>query len=235
LSSLDGRIALEDKNTGKTYLPKTLTTADDFRLFLELHAQADCLITHGGYLRSLANGTLGNILQSGVTPETADIAEWRIQQGLVSQPSIVIASGSLDFPMPASIKQHNQRCYIATGQCADPARIKAWEKKGYTVIIAGRDRDVEGRPLVTALSELGFQRMYLIAGPQILETMLRDRQLSRMYQTITHQLLGGEAFRTLLPGPELGESGHLKLNTLYYDPLSANGSGQWFAQFEPEF
>jgi len=58
LTSLDGRIALEDA-TGVPYLPKSMTTPDDFRLFLELECQADCLITHGGYLRALAHGHLG--------------------------------------------------------------------------------------------------------------------------------------------------------------------------------
>ena len=85
LCSLDGRIALEDPQ-GQTYLPKALTTPDDFRLFLELAAQADCLITHGGYLRALAEGRLGNILQIGLNEPHRDLARWRIEQGLSPQP-----------------------------------------------------------------------------------------------------------------------------------------------------
>lgn len=232
LTTLDGRIALEDSHTGTSYLPKTMTTADDFRLFLELHAQADCLITHGGYLRALAAGQLGNILQVGNGQDSSDIVEWRRQRGLPVQPAIVVASSSLDFSLPQSIADHNQECIIATGEKADPGRIAYWENQGYQVLRAGSRLQVEGAPLVSKLSQMGFRRLYLIAGPRMLDTMLRDGQLSRLYQTITHQLMGGEAFHTLLPGPQLGDLGHLRLNSMYYDPLSENGVGQWFIRFD---
>ncbi len=230
LSSLDGRIALEKAN-GDAYLPKSLTTPVDFRLFLELEAQADCLITHSSYLRSLSAGKLGNILQIGQREESADLTQWRIEQGLKPQPTVVIASASLDFPMPDSIREHGQTCLIATGQNADPAKAEGWRRRGFEVIIAGSDR-VEGGPLVRALGDRGLRSLYLIAGPYMLETMLRDGKLSRLFQTITHQLMGGEAFRTVSPGAEYGPLGHLKLRSLYYDPSSPYNSGQWFAQFD---
>ena len=230
LTSLDGRIALEDAQ-GEPYLPKSLTTPDDFRLFLELQAQADCLITHGGYLRSLAEGRLGNILQVGAHPAGADLIDWRLQHGLPAQPAIVIASASLDFPMPDSLRLQGQRCLIATGQAADPARVSDWQAQGYEVIFSGRGRMVEGDQLTTRLGELGFRTLYLIAGPHMLDTMVREGRLSRLFQTITHQLMGGEAFRSLVPGPEMGPFGHLNLRSLYYDPAAPNGAGQWFAQF----
>ncbi len=231
LSSLDGRIALESQS-GMAYLPKSLTTPHDFRLFLELEAQADCLITHGGYLRSLGAGKLGNILQIGQREESADLVEWRIEHGLKPQPAIAIASASLDFPMPDSIREHGQACLIATGQNADPAKVQQWRQKGYEIIFAGKDRWVEGGALVDALVERGLRSLYLIAGPDMLDAMLRDGKLSRLFQTITHQLMGGQAFRTVSPGPEYGPLGHLKLRSLYYDPSSPNDTGQWFAQFD---
>lgn len=230
LCSLDGRIALEDP-AGQTYLPKALTTPDDFRLFLELAAQADCLVTHGGYLRSLDEGRLGNILQVGLTEPHRDLAAWRVAQGLPAQPDVVVASASLDFPMPDSLARHGQRCYIATGVAADSARIAGWQSRGYEVINAGATEMVEGAALVRALGRRGYRRIYLIAGPHMLDTMLRDGCLARLFQTTTHQLLGGQAFRTLLPGPELGAAGHVKLMSLYYDDRSPLGTGQIFAQF----
>jgi len=232
LASLDGRIALEDQASGETYLPRSLTTPDDFRLFLELEAQADCLITHGGYLRALAQGRLGNILQVGLREEDADLTAWRRRNGLDPQPAIVIASGSLDFPMPASIREYGQACYIATGEGADPAKVADWRDQGYGVILAGNNQRVEGAPLVRALGDLGYRNIYLIAGPNMLDTMVRNGRLSRLFQTITHQLMGGVAFRTMMPGPELGAFGHLKMRSLYYDPSSPLDTGQWFAQFD---
>lgn len=230
LTSLDGRIALEDAE-GQAYLPKSLTTPDDFRLFLELQAQADCLITHGGYLRALAERRLGNILQIGAHEAGRDLPAWREAQGLPPQPALVIASASLDFPMPASLREHGQTCYIATGAEADPAKVAYWQAQGYEVIRAGNGQQVEGAALTRELGARGYRTLYLIAGPQMLDTMVRDGCLVRMFQTITHQLMGGEAFRSLLPGPELGSAGHVRLLSLYYDPESPPGAGQWFAQF----
>lgn len=231
LTSLDGRIALEDA-TGVPYLPKSMTTPDDFRLFLELECQADCLITHGGYLRALAHGHLGNILQIGGHERGADLAQWRVKQGLPPQPAVVIASASLDFPMSDSLRTHDQPCYIATGAAADPARVAYWREQGFEVLFAGLGSMVEGAALTRHLGDLGYRTIYLIAGPHMLDTMVRESRLSLLFQTITHQLLGGVPFRSLVPGPELGPIGHLQLASLYYDPSATNGAGQWFAQFE---
>lgn len=231
LTSLDGRIALEDA-AGEPYLPKSLTTRDDFRLFLELQCQADCLITHGGYLRTLAKGRLGNILQVGTHELGADLVDWRVSQGLAAQPVVVIASASLDFPLPASLRDHGQTCYIATGEAADPARVGYWRDQGVEVVFAGSGRMVQGAALTQRLAELGLTTIYLIAGPHMLDTMVRESRLSLLFQTITHQLMGGEAFRTLVPGPVLGPFGHLRMASLYYDAVAAHGAGQWFAQFE---
>ena len=231
VSSLDGRIALEDAG-GQTYLPKRLTSPEDFRLFLELECQADCLITHGGYLRALAAGRLGNILHIGHPEAGRDLPAWRSAHGLPPQPAVVVASASLDFPMPASLREHGQTCYIATGAQADPSRVAYWREQGYEVLFAGDGTGVEGAALSRCLSERGYRRPYLIAGPRMLDTMVRGRRLARLFQTVTHQLMGGERFRSVLAGPELGDAGHLKLVSLYYDPDSPEGSGQWFCEFE---
>jgi hypothetical protein len=61
--------------------------------------------------------------------------------------------------------------------------------------------------------------------------MIREKQLSRLYLTITHQLIGGKDFRTLLTGSMLGSEGNLILKSMYYDPYSPTGSGQFFMQF----
>lgn len=232
LTSLDGRIAVTDPDTGHTATPVKLTSEIDFRLFMELHAQADCLITHGGYLRSLAAGKLGNILQVGSRPENRDLAQWRSDNGLPAQPAVVIASASLDFPMPDSLKRHRQQVYIATGANADPARIAFWQNQGYPVLLTGTDRRVQGKALITALGDRGFQSIYLIAGPEMLDTMIREHQLSGLYQTISHQLIGGEDFHTLLPGPILDKTNHLKLSSLYYHAHQNSAAGQFFCHFD---
>lgn len=227
LSSLDGRIALEDVSQNTTYIPKHLTTASDFRLFMELHAQSDCLITHGGYMRALTEGRLGNILQI----RDKDLVEWRRGNGLKPQPAVIVASASLDFPIHKSLMEHGQTVYIATGRNADPDRIRNWQDLGYTILFTGDDRMVHGAPLIHELRGLGYKSIYLIAGPQMLDTVIRENQLSRLYLTMTHQLIGGTDFRSLLTGSMLEAEGNLRLISMYYDPCSPPGSGQFFMQF----
>ena len=227
LSSLDGRIAVEDVTRSSSYIPKHLTTTSDFQLFKELHAQADCLITHGAYLRALGDGRLGNILQ--ISDEY--LLEWRRNNGLEAPPAVVVASASLTFTLHKSLHEHDQKVYIATGTKADPDRIRYWQDLGYPILIAGAERMVQSAALIHQLSRLGYKSIYLIAGPQMLDTVIREKQLSSLYLTITHQLIGGKDFRTLLTGDTLGPEGNLSLKSMYYDAWSPPGCGQFFMQF----
>ncbi|HYG86930.1 MAG TPA: dihydrofolate reductase family protein [Azospirillum sp.] len=230
--SLDGRIALRDPGTGASHLPAGLTSDNDFRLFLELQAQADCLITHSGYLRDVAAGRLDDVLQVGTRDAGRDLALWREENGLPPQPAVVVASSSLDFPLPKSLALNAQRVFIAVGAKAPAERVEALRAEGYPVIIAGKGNLVEGAPLVRQLGGLGFRSLYLLAGPRMLETILRDGMLSRLYLTMTHRIFGGERFHTMISGPELGAAGRLRMSELYYDATAPEGTGQWFAQFE---
>jgi len=230
LSSLDGRIAVEDVAQRSTHIPKHITTASDFGLFMELHAQADCIITHGGYMRALAEGRLGNILQV----KNEGHAEWRRNNGLKPQPAVIIASSSLNFPLHNSLKEHAQTVYIATGKKAEPERIRYWQDSGCPLLFTGEEKMVHGAPLIQALSGLGYKSIYLVAGPQMLDTVIREQQLSRLYLSMTHQLVGGKDFRTLMTGAMLGPEGNLTLEALYYEQGSPPGSGQLFMQFGVE-
>ena len=232
VSSLDGRIALQDPRTGSSRLPAELRSANDFRLLLELEAQADCLITHGGYLRAIAAGRLDDILNVGTRTDTADLAAWRRDNGLLPQPAVVVASASLDFPMPPSLSTSGRRVIVATGAATPADERDRLRARGYEVVAVGRDRWVEGAALIPALAGFGFRSIFLLAGPRMLDTMLRGGVLSRLYLTMVHRLLGGERMDTMIPGPELGASGNLRLSSMYYDGAALDGVGQWFAQFE---
>ena len=233
LSSLDGRIAISPNAQTKTELPKSLTSDEDFRLFLELHAQADCLITHGGYMRSLAENKLGNILQLPSNKECEDLYNWRALQGLKPHPTLAIASTSLDFPMHPSLKENNQQVCIATSEQAEQSKIKQWQDQGYKVIVAGNEK-VEGKPLIDALSKENLKHFYLIAGPKMLHTMIKDQQLSNLYLSHSQQLLSGEFFNTMLDG-EILTTPKLELKSLFYDNDSVNGHGQFFSNYECQY
>ena len=206
---------------------------EDFRLFLELHAQADCLITHGGYMRALSENKLGNILQLPNNKECEDLYSWRALQGLKPHPALVIASASLDFPIHASLKDNDQQIFIATCQQADQSKVKQLEDQGYQVFVAGVDQ-VEGKPLITALCKEELKHFYLIAGPKMLHTMIKDQQLSNLYLSHSQQLLGGEFFNTMLDG-EILTTPKLELKSLFYDDTSVNGHGQFFSSYECQY
>ena len=98
VSSLDGRIAVVEAHTGESYVLEDLTSSHDWRLFQELQAQADCMVTHGGYLRALAARKFEDILQVGVAKQALDIGRWRNAYGLTRQPAIAIVAGRWTFP-----------------------------------------------------------------------------------------------------------------------------------------
>jgi riboflavin biosynthesis pyrimidine reductase len=232
VSSLDGRIAVVEADTGESYVLENLTSSHDWRLFQELQAQADCMVTHGGYLRALAARKFDDILQVGLAKQALDIGQWRTAHGLTRQPAIAIVSRTLDFPMPPSLERHEQPVHIITANDAPADRVALWRAHGCEVVFAGPGASVEGAAMIRVLGARGYARLYLLAGPQMLETVLRDRSLSRLYLTLTHQLIGGEMFHTLTAGPRLGRAGRLQLHTLYYDAIAPKGTGQWFASFD---
>lgn len=232
VSSLDGRIAIVEAQTGESYVLEDLTSGHDWRLFQELQAQADCMVTHGGYLRALAARKFADILQVGLAEKALDIGRWRHAHGLTRQPAIAIVSRSLEFPIPPSLAQHEQPVHIITADGAPADRVAFWRNQGYEVVFAGPGTSVEGAPMIRALGTRGYARLYLLAGPQMLETVLRDGSLSRLYLTLTHQLIGGETFHTLTAGSRLGRAGRLQLHRLYFDPVAPKGTGQWFASFD---
>ncbi len=230
VASLDGRIALCDPQSGASHVPEALRSAGDFRLLLELQAQADCVITHGGYLRAVAAGGLDDILQVGLREETRDLARWRERRGLGPQPAVAIVSASLDFALPPSLARYRQRVIVATVATAPAEKRERLRAQGCEIILAGNGRWVEAAPLTRALGGLGFRSLFLLAGPRLLEAMLRDGRLDRLYLTLAHRLLGGERFHSLIAGPELGPAGRLRLAALY--SATERVEGEWFALFE---
>lgn len=235
-TSLDGRIAVTDA-AGVSRLPEGLTNPRDWRLFQELQAHADCLVTHGGYLRAFASGTLGNVLQVGGDTGHGDVAQgditrWRAERGMNAQPAVAIVSASLDLPIPDSLAAHRQPVYVLTTAAAPRARIRELSEIGFEVVVTGPGPWVRSRDTVDILAERGYRMLYLQTGPRMLETALRDGVLSRLYLTIRHRVVGGERFDTMLRGAVLGEGGALRLSALYLDEASGEDCGQLFACFE---
>lgn len=229
VASLDGRIAVPHPKGGLT-VPKNVANERDWRLFQELAAQADLIISSGRYLRDYADGRAQEILRVD-DPRFADLRDWRAAQGLKPQPDIAILSGSLDFPIPEALTAGGRSVIVFTKAGADPNRVRELEAQAGRVIVAG-ERQVEGTRLVRAMGELGYRLVYSAAGPKILHLLLADDALDRLYLTQTGRLLGGNPFATIVDGALLETAVDLRLHTLYYDPAGLDGHGQLFAAYE---
>lgn len=232
ISSLDGRIAVEHPSRNGHAVPDTITNARDWRLFQELAAQADALITSARYVRELSRGHAQDALPLSNKPAFADLHNWREQQGLTPQPAVVILSSSLDLPLACLAEMNDRQVYVATGQQADKTAVKRVEKTGAQVIFAGEDKQVDGKQLIEKMAAKGLQNIYSIAGPGVLQTLLHAQVLNRLYLTQVHRLIGGASFDTLIEGDLVKPPTDLNLLALYYDHCDESGYGQFFSIYD---
>ncbi len=231
LTSMDGRIALKTTQESDFQLPDQLKSEEDFMLLLELYAHADCIITHGGYMRALAEQRLGNVLQLPTTRQAAYLHEWRQQQGLKPNPDVIIVSGSLDFPWHDSLDESGQNVHIVTGGSAAKHHQQQWLDRNHNVQQFGEGRYVDVNMLMSYLQSHNYRSVCLMAGPDLLQDMLMHGYVHSFFMTMTHQFLSGQAVKTLLNGEILSDTGRLTLEALYMDEQNSNTVSQWFIEF----
>jgi riboflavin biosynthesis pyrimidine reductase len=231
IASLDGRIALRSFHTGSYIVPDTVANLRDWRLFQELAAQADVVITSGRYARQLAQGEAQDVLPVSEEPPYQDLLTWRQAHGLTPQPAVVIVSASLEVPITETLWRGGRSVFVATGSEADAGRVQALEERGVSVLYAGTGQRVQGRSLIEALQRQGLRTIYSTAGPQLLASLLADRLLDRLYLTQVHRLLGGEDYATLIEGARLCPPADLELCALYYEVPAGDRVGQTFSVY----
>lgn len=232
VSSLDGRIALENPRTGRRSAPPAVTNPRDWRLFQELAARADALIVSATFVRGLAEGSWHEKLPVGRNPAFNDLHDWRTEHGMPPQPAMVILSRTLDVSVAERCKALRRPVYFAVGNEVALDDAAAVEATGARILIAGKGRHVEGRALIDVLGRAGFRRIYSIAGPRVLHTLLKDGVLHRLYLTHHHRLLGGTSFDTLLEGDPLDPPASFVPRSLYFDAGVAGSAGQYFAAYD---
>ncbi len=233
VSSIDGRIALPSPDHSTHQVPPAIGNARDWRLFQELAAQADVLITSARYFRQAQAGEHQDQLPVGPTKDFADLRDWRLQQGLSAQPDVVVLSNSLDIPAAALQGYPNRNLYLAIGAGNDLERARTLaQAAGIGLVQAGEGMAVEGAPLIEELGRLGYRSIYAIAGPAVLNTLLRSRVLDRLYLTQVHRLLGGMEFDTLNRGPVLTRPVTLEPIGLFLDNHAPQGASQLIASYD---
>jgi riboflavin biosynthesis pyrimidine reductase len=229
IASLDGRIAVP-RPSGGIGVPRAIANERDWRLFQELAAQADVILSSGRYLREWAAGRAQEILQVD-DPHFADLRDWRQSHGLAPHPDIAIVSGSLQFPIPDVLTAGGRKVVVFTSGEPDVERVREIQSQAGQVIVAGKAR-VEGDRMIQALGELGYRVIYSSAGPQILHTLLAGGVLNRLYLTQAPKLLGGDPYASILEGALLDPPRHAQLHSLYLDSSGLDGLGQLFLSYD---
>ncbi|HKI59726.1 MAG TPA: dihydrofolate reductase family protein [Mariprofundaceae bacterium] len=213
VASLDGRISRFNPETGDFEVPNSLANARDWRLYQELAAQSDILITSARYFRQLATGTAQDMLPVGSKFEA--LKQWRLDQNLKAQPDVVIISNSLDIPIDAIEQLQDRSIFVFTSEHAPQGKRTLLESHGVTVVVAG-ERSVEGGCLRGRLIDSGFKSAYMIAGPQVHRMLIEADVLDSLFLTTRFRLMGNEKSHGFCEG-ELSQSSALKLNSLYLD------------------
>ncbi|HEY9200381.1 MAG TPA: dihydrofolate reductase family protein [Gammaproteobacteria bacterium] len=234
ISSLDGRIAIDHPVSGERGVPGHITNPRDWRLYQELAAGADVLLVSARYLRELSLGKAQASLPVSDDPAFADLLEWRLQQGFKPQPAVVVLSASLDLPLSQLQALQHRGVYVATGakHSASADRVQEIEQCGAHMLYAGDDSRVEGGRLVELLTGEGFRNIYSIAGPGVLETLVRAQVLDRIYLTQANRLIGGVSFDTLFEGHLLNPPADFSLRALYYDQHAGDSFAQLFGIYD---
>ena len=232
ISSLDGRIGVGAPGRDTHQVPPAIANPRDWRLFQELGAQADLLITSARYYREYALGQAQDTLPIGAGQKFDDLRRWRLDQGLSPQPDIAVISASLDIPVQALAAYPQRRLHLLTGTDADPARAGALEQAGMEIHYVGEGHQAEGGQAIDALAGAGYRSIYAIGGPHVLNTLLQAGRLDRLYLTCAARILGGEDFSTFVYGSHLEPAPRLQLAQLYYDPLAPEGCGQLLSCYD---
>ena len=115
--------------------------------------------------------------------------------------------------------------YVATGEAADPQRIATLESQGARVLRVGSGARVEGGKLVEALARDSHWNIAMIGGGEVLNALIVDDALDRLYLTLACRIVGGASFDTLLTGPVLERAAGFRLKALHYDAEGSDGSG----------
>lgn len=232
IASLDGRISLPDPETQTRKVPRAIANPRDWRLFQELAASADVLVTSGRYIRDLAAGVAQDVLPVSDKPEFAYLLKWRRAHGMAPQPAVAIVTSSLDLPIPEVLLRSGRPIYVVIGTAADTSQLESLTARGVHVLKAGSGTRVEGRALIAALAQEGFGNIDMTAGAVLLDTLLVNGVLDRLYLTQACRILGGTSYETLHEGRQLDPPADFKLRSLYYDAAEAGAIEQLFVTFD---
>lgn len=229
IASLDGRIALRDARTRRYGVPRAIANDDDWRLFLELAAQADAVVTSARRLRELA--ARGRTLRCVSDLAAADLAAWRRARQLPPFPACIVLSTTLNLPYDALRALEHDEIIVVSSTEPTPTQRRALDDAGVTVAASGGGR-VRGDAVLDVARRRGYRTLYAIGGPKVFHTLLADHAMHRVYLTHSHRLLAGEEFDTLLEGSSLAPPAALTLHELHLFDADGDAPQMLFASYD---
>ncbi|MFB4204695.1 RibD family protein [Arhodomonas sp. KWT2] len=229
--SLDGRISVRGAD-GRERVPGDVANPRDWRLFQELAARADVLLSSGRYFRELAAGHAQDVLPVDSGEAFADCRAWRREHGLAPQPDVAVLSTSLDFTLPETLLEQGRRVMVLTTRDADEMRASRLAAAGAEVIRLDSGPHVSGGRAMDALAGRGYRRAYSVTGPWVLHALVADDRLDALFVTTVHRLIGGTDYAGILEGGRLEPAREWTLRWLYHDPHGPGPGGQQFARYD---
>lgn len=224
ITSLDGRISERDAS-GRRRVPEAIANARDWRLYLELMAQADVVLTTARHLRAIAAGR-ERPLPGLSGPEANGLAAWRAARGLSPAPTVAIASAGLKVPA-AALRHIAGPLLVLTHQDAPSARVMALSLEGARVRQVGASARLTAGDILAGLAGEGLRCVYSIAGPRMLHTLLAGDALDRLYLTVAQVVLGGDG-DTLMPDDAPLAPAGFRPVAACFDPHAPADGGQLF-------
>jgi riboflavin biosynthesis pyrimidine reductase len=230
VASLDGRISQIDPTTKQRAPPRAITHEHDWGLYLELAAQADAVITSGRRLRQLCQQNAQTVQCVQETAE-GELADWRRAHRLALHPVCIVLTATLEELPIDALRTRTHGEIIVMAATTTPVATHTLEHEGIEVIDVGHAA-VSGHDILHLARQRGFRTLYSIGGPEILNTLVADGLLDRLYLSTALRLLGGKDFDTFLRGEWLRTPLDLTLHELYFDPARADKPSYLFASFD---
>lgn len=227
IASLDGRISEMEPASGLRRVPAALANPRDWRLYMELAAQADVLLTSARHLRAVAQGRHGDLL--GLDDgRYEDLRRWRVTHQLSQWPAVAAVCPRLELSAEQLCDIYPGPILLLTADTVPQSLVAQMLDAGIDVVRLGRGPRFSATELLTPLTKRGWRLVYSIAGPKVAHTLVRQGMLHRLYLTLALRTLGGEIFDTLLAGDAFAPAADFTLMRLCWDPAAPGDGGQLF-------
>lgn len=239
LTDRNGVIAKTD-DQHNFHVPVEIKNTSDWRLFQELMAQVDVIISGSSYLKRVsALGSCAENILSQFEPgrEFEELGEWRLRAGYKKRsPDLAVVTHSLDFKFPEEVTRSGRRIEIfTTDAVANSDNANALTTSG-TVVIGCGEKGIDGNRMIDWLSnEMGYRVIMMAAGPSVLELLLEAKRLDLLYVTEAQREIPLEdpsTIQTVLPGrKKVNELKEFNVTHQYIQENVVTEDGSLISQF----